>query len=239
MHRALDRAAGGVVHLDALARQHGPVAVLEIRDRVGERRERDGVGAEIHLAVAVADRERRALAGADQQIVLAGEQEGERERAAQPRQRGADRLRRRAAVLHLLGDEMRDHLGVGLGPELGALLHQLFAQLAEVLDDAVVDDREAVGGVRMRVAFGRPAVGRPAGVADADGAGERLARELGFEIAQLAFGAAAREVAVFERGDARGVVAAIFEALERVDECAATGSRPRMPTIPHMRATAS
>ena len=118
LHRALDLAAGGVVDFDAVARQHGPVAVVEIGDRVGERRERDGIGAEIHLAVAVADRERRALAGADQQIVLAGEQEGERERAAQPRQRGLDRFRRRAAILHLVGDEMRDHLGVGLGPEL-------------------------------------------------------------------------------------------------------------------------
>ena len=134
---------------------------------------------------------------------------------------------------------MGDDLGVGFRPELGALVLQLLAQLAEVLDDAVVHDREAVGGVRMRVAFGRPAVGRPAGMPDADRAGERLARELGFEIAQLALGAPARELAVFERGDAGGIVAAVFEPLERIDERAATGSRPRMPTIPHMRATAS
>ena len=174
-HRALDHLAVGVVHLDALARHHRPVAVFEIGDRVGERRERDRVGAEKHLAVAVADRERRALAGADQKIVLAGEQEGERERAAQPRQRGLDRLDRRLAALHLVGDEMRDHLGVGFAAERGALLLQLFAQLAEVLDDAVVDDRELLGGVRMRVVLGRLAVGRPAGMADADGA-RRAAR---------------------------------------------------------------
>ena len=97
-HRALDRLAVGVVHLDALARHHRPVAVLKIADGVGERRERDRVGAEIHFAVAVADRERRALAGADQEILLAGEQEGERERAAQPRQRGLHRLDRRLAL---------------------------------------------------------------------------------------------------------------------------------------------
>ncbi len=163
--------------LDALAREHGRVAVLEIGDRVGERRERDGVGAEIHLAVAVADRQRRALARADQQIVLAGEQESEREGAAQPRQRRLHRLGRRAAVLHLLGDEMGDHLGVGLRAELRALALQFLAQLAEILDDAVVHDRQTVGGVRMRVALGRPAVGCPARMADADGAGERLARE--------------------------------------------------------------
>ena len=73
--------------LGALARQHHPVAVFEIADVVGERRQRDRVGAEIHFAVAVADRQRRALAGADHQVVLALEQEGQRERAAQPRQR--------------------------------------------------------------------------------------------------------------------------------------------------------
>ena len=77
----------------ALAGQHDPVAVFEIADRVGERAERDGVGAEIHLAVAIADRERRAVAGADHEIVVAGEDEAEREGAAQPRQRQPSPLR--------------------------------------------------------------------------------------------------------------------------------------------------
>ena len=79
----------------AVAGQHDPVAVFEIGDRVGEGRERHGIGAEIHLALAVADRQRRAVAGADHQVVLAGEDEGEREGAAQPRQRRAHRLDRR------------------------------------------------------------------------------------------------------------------------------------------------
>ncbi len=168
------------------------VAVFEIGDRVGERRERDGVGAEIHLAVAVADRERRALARADQQIVLALEQEGERERAAQPRQRRRHRLGRRAAVLHLVRDEMGDHLGVGLRAELRALLRSSSRSSRKFSMMPLCTTASAVGGMRMRVALGRPAVGRPARVADADGAGERLVRELALEIAQLAFGAPAR-----------------------------------------------
>ena len=102
--------------------------------------------------------------------------------------------------------------------ETRALLLELVAQLAEVLDDAVVHHRDAVGGVRMGVALGRPAVGRPAGMADADDAGERLAREPVLEVAQLALGAPAVELAVLQRGDARGIVAAIFEPLERVDQ---------------------
>jgi hypothetical protein len=43
-------------------------------------------------------------------------------------------------------------------------------------------DREPVSRVRMRVGLVRPAVGRPAGVADADRAIERLARELLLQI---------------------------------------------------------
>ncbi len=70
----------------------------------------------------------------------------------------------------------------------------------------------------MRVVLGRAAMRRPAGVADADGAGERFARQPGFEIFQFALGAPAHELAGFERGDTGGIVAAIFEALERIDE---------------------
>ncbi len=218
-HRALHDRALGVVDLRALASDDHPVAVFEIADRVGERRQRNGVGADEHRALAKADRQRRAFARADQKIVLAGKQEGERKGAAQPRQRRLDRFDRRSAALHLFGDQMRDDFGVGLGGEFRALGFQLAAQLGEILDDAVVHDRELFGGVRMRVVLGRPAVGRPAGVADADGARRAArARAAASRFLQLAFGAPARQHAVLERGDARGIVAAIFEALERIDQ---------------------
>src|SRR5581483_11808382 len=75
-----------------------------------------------------------------------------------------------------------------------------------------------VGRVRMRIGLARAAVRRPARVADAARAVERLALQSRFEIAQLAFRAPAREMATFERGDAGRVIAAVFEPLERVDE---------------------
>src|SRR5262249_61494066 len=96
---------------------------------------------------------------------------------------------------------MGDDLGIGIGAERRAGFLQLLAQVAEMLDDAVVDEGEALGGMRVRVMFGRSAMSRPAGVADADRAGERLAREPGFKIAQLALGTPARKVPGFERGD--------------------------------------
>src|ERR1700730_1578207 len=70
----------------------------------------------------------------------------------------------------------------------------------------------------MGVALRRLAVGRPARVADADRAGQRRHAESRLEIDQLALGAAAVDVAVDQRGDARRVVAAIFQPLQRLDQ---------------------
>jgi hypothetical protein len=39
-----------------------------------------------------------------------------------------------------------------------------------------------------------------------------------FEVLQLALGAAAREMAAFQRGDACGIVTAIFKPLERIHQ---------------------
>ena len=47
---------------------------------------------------------------------------------------------------------------------------------------------------------------------------ERLARELGFEIAQLALGTPAAELTAIQSGDAGGIIAPIFEPLERIDQ---------------------
>src|SRR6266545_4217330 len=72
--------------------------------------------------------------------------------------------------------------------------------------------------MRVSVVFGRSAVGRPACVADADRAGERLARQSGFEITQLALGTSARKLGTFQRGDAGGVITSVLQPLERVDK---------------------
>ena len=113
---------------------------------------------------------------------------------------------------------MCDDLGVGLAGEFRPVLGQAVAEFAEVLDDAVVHHGDFVRGVRMGVALRRPAVRRPAGVADADRAAERLLAEPVLQRLELALGAAAAERTVVQCGDAGGVVAAVFEALERIDE---------------------
>jgi len=64
---------------------------------VGEGRERERVGPQIHLALSVADRERRPFPRSDQQILLALEQVDQRKGASQALERCVHSLLRRLA----------------------------------------------------------------------------------------------------------------------------------------------
>jgi hypothetical protein len=66
-------------------------------------------------------------------------------------------------------------------------------------------------------------------MADAGQAGERLALKPRLEIPQLAFSATALEVAVLDGGHARGIVAAIFQPLERIDQLTGNGLAAKNP----------
>ena len=114
--------------------------------------------------------------------------------AVQALRRVDDGVQQVGAVVHRAMDQVRDDFGVGVRIEAVAVRLQLLAQLGMVLDDAVVDDRDAVvGHVRMRVDRVRHAVRRPARVRDAGEAGDRRAQVEGFELAHLARGAHARQ----------------------------------------------
>ena len=93
-------------------------------------------------------------------------------------------------------------------------------QLEVVLDDAVVDDDDAAGAVavRVRVLLGRPAVRRPARVADAVLARRAARGDDVLEPRQLAGAAPQLDRAVAHDRDARRVVAAILEPPQPVDE---------------------
>ena len=130
------------------------------------------------------------------------------------------------------GDQVHRDLGVGVAGELDAVGFQLCAQRGEVLDDAVVDDRDLARGVAVRVgvAVGGPAVGGPAGVAEAGAA--REAGGIGFverrlQVGQPAGAAAHGQAAVtVEQRDAGRVVAAVFHPAQRVDDDAAGRALP-------------
>ena len=118
-------------------------------------------------------------------------------------------------LLHQVGDDF----GVGLGLEHVAFVLQLLLERQVVFDDAVVhhDDVALAIAVRVGVFLGGTAVRGPARVADAEGAIDRVHADGFFEVAQLALGAADGElfVVAVDR-ESRGIVSAIFEALQAV-----------------------
>ena len=204
--------------LGAVMGDHRPVALVEIGDALGEAGEGERVGAEIGLALAIADGERRPHPGADQHVGMVAEQDGDGEGAVQAGEHGGDRVARALALLELVVDQMGDDLAVGLRLEGAAGRLHLLAKRPEILDDAVVDERDPADDVGMGVADGRSAVGRPARMGDPDRSGERPGGELGGEIVELALGPAALERAVQDRADAGRVIAAIFEAPQALHE---------------------
>ena len=158
--------AGDVGHADLVAGEVGHVALLEVHHapRVGE--DRGDVRREERLAVAEPDDERHVHPRPDQPLRLAAVEDRERIRPDRAPQRLPHGLRDVAAIGLL--DEVRDDLGVGLRIEAMAGRRELGAQLDEVLDDPVVDDRQLAGAVDVRVGVevARPAMGRPARVAE-------------------------------------------------------------------------
>ena len=108
-----------------------------------------------------------------------------------------------------------------------ALLLEIFAQFAEILDDAVMDHGDAFGRVRMGVVFGRLAMGGPAGVTDAGMAAERRSCSRFSRFFSLPSARRRVELLAFQRRDAGGIVAAIFEPLERIDQLLRDGSAPQ------------
>ena len=163
----------------------------------------------------MADRQRGAAPGANEQVVLAVEQERQRESPMQPRQAGLHGANRIVHSVQFTRHELRHDLRVRLGLEANAIGLEFLAQFAEVLDDAVMDDCELVGRMRVGVGVRRPPMGRPARVADADAPFQRLFRQARFQVAQFAGRSPPLEMSLLERRDSGGIIAAVFETLQR------------------------
>ena len=131
------------------------------------------VGGDEHLGFADAQHDRAAVAGHHELVRLLGVQHHQPVGAFHVAQRAADRiLKAQPAGLfaHLGRDQVRQGLGVGVTDQLDAPGHQGIPELLGILDDPVVDHRDAAVGVGMRMGVDlvRLPVGGPPGVADAD-----------------------------------------------------------------------
>ena len=220
----LDNVAGLVGVLDACGRELGKLTVLEHHDIAGGVDKRDDIGSNIGAGLARADHDRGILAGHGDHAELVSAHGGQTI--------GTDHVGARLAhgghqVVRLgisLFDQMREDLGIGLALKVVAATLQLFAQLGEVLDDAVVDDGDTTvaAGVGVSVNDGGLAVGGPTGVADTAGSVAVDVGKLTLQARDLAHAADDVEVrrgalAHLER-DARGVIAAILHTLEARDQ---------------------
>src|SRR5690606_22483564 len=121
-------------------------------------------------------------------------------------------------------DQVHQHLGVGVRGEDVPPGGQVALEGDVVLDDAVVDHGQApvLGEVRVRVDVVRPAVGGPAGVAQADAPGRQALRHRVLEDLQLAGALDRREATArgtgVERDEASRVVPSVLEAAEPVED---------------------
>ena len=220
----LDNVAGLVGVLDACGRKLGKLTVLEHHDIAGGVDERDDVGGDIGAGLARADHDRGILAGHGDHAGLVSAHDGQ---TIGTDHVGASLAHGGHQVVRLgisLFDQMREDLGIGLALKVVAAALQLFAQLGEVLDDAVVDDGDTTvaAGVGVSVNDGGLAVGGPTGVADTAGSVAVDVGKLALQARDLAHAADDVEVrrgalAHLER-DARGVIAAILHTLEACDQ---------------------
>jgi len=187
--------------VDSLPRNDCDVTVFQVADHVGKWRKSNRVRPKIHFASAISDRKRRSLARSNYQIFVPLEQEGKCKRSFQPWQRDPYCVDWLASFLQLLIYEMSDHLSVCIRGKAHANPLELIAQFAMIFDDAVMNDRDAINRVRMRVLFVWTAMSCPARVANAYEADERLASKLALEVLEFPDCAPPRKETAFKRGD--------------------------------------
>ena len=137
-------------------------------------------------------------------------------------------------------DQVGDHFGVGLALEHVAQRGQFGAQFVVVLNDAVVDQRDArvvrAGReVRVGVVRGGRAVRGPAGVGDAGEALQAGLVDLLFQVGHARGAARALQLAIHVQGYAAGVVAAVFQALQALEQDGVMLRCATAPTMPHIK----
>src|SRR5439155_15510435 len=107
---------------------------------------------------------------------------------------------------------------VRLGLKTLAPVLELGPQLAVVLDDAVMDDRDLGRRDRVRVALVRSAMRRPARVGDADRAQQRLGGKPLSESVHFALGTPALDASTRQRCDPSAVIAAVLQPAQPLEK---------------------
>ena len=196
----------------------GELAVVEVHDLPGVADERGDVAGDVHLPVADADDQRRAVAGDDDPVGVVRMQDGqavgavdlvERRRGRRPRASAAvDRAIRWAITSVSVSEASSTPSALSCSRSVAAL---------SMMPLCTTRDPLGLVEVRVRVGVGGRAVGGPPGVADADLAGEAL-RQRRLEVADPTGPLGHPERLRAEDGDAGRVVAAVLELGQALDD---------------------
>ena len=124
----------------------GDVALLQDDDVLGVLQDGRHVAGQESLAAPETHDQRHVHARSDDPIGMRGVHDADGVGAPHALQRPSHRLHQVAVVLLL--DEVRQHLGIGLGGEPMACGQQPVLDLAVVLDDPVMDQRQLAAAVR-------------------------------------------------------------------------------------------
>ena len=208
----LHRVQVHVVDRDSAFPDLGELVFLKTVDIPRAPQDRRNVGRDEILPVAEADDQRAFLADSDHAVRVIAAKDAQRVGAADFAERFHDGAEQVAFVI--IVQKLSDDLRIRFGDEMAAMLREKAFQSKVVFNHAVVHNRKLSGfaRLRMRVDVGRLAVRRPASMADTDGARHiRAAVNLVAEDLQspLRFHHPDRSAVV--NGDARGVVAAVFQ----------------------------
>ena len=165
----------------AIGAQHhlADLAVFQKRHFTRVIQQRGNIRSDKRFAFAPADHDRRRIFRHDQSRGVAPVEKKQGVRTVDFAQRAAHGVEKIHAALDFFGDQMGDDLAIRLRAEVGAALGQLLFQFEIIFNDAIMNHDDVAGAVRMGIGFRRPAMSRPARVADADGAGHGLAVKQG------------------------------------------------------------
>ena len=117
-HRAFGNLAAFVMNGDASGRDLGPVAFVEVTDFLGQRRQCQGIGAQIHLTLTKSHGQRAAPPRANHQLVFPCENNGQGEGPLQPSQRRPGGVHWRHTFIEIASQQMGHHFGIGVGEKL-------------------------------------------------------------------------------------------------------------------------
>ena len=204
--------------------ENGDFVVLEIDGFAGVGDHRADIAGEEVLAFAEAEDEGAAAAGTEEDAGDGGVDEGDAIGAGDAPEGTAEGFDEsgfgggHASAFEFASDQFGENFGVGLGGEDAVFGFEFLAEFLVVFNDAIVDECKLAGLVEMGVGigFGNCAVCGPAGVADAEGAGQGVSAEKLCKAVDASDAFASVKEAVVPDGHAGGVVAAVFQPAQSI-----------------------